>query len=202
MSTHAERLIKLVGALAVVLALAAPAAAQEWRIYLHGKVEPIVASFYAEEAPWVFYRDDESMYVFAVGCNRVERVERAGTAIPPPRCPVDRLPTTMPSVLLSIMDLEGKRLEDSVTRLREQITAYVRALVGSQVVTAELAGEARAIEAVTAGQQSQDVLAFMRSQIEDTMSDIRLTSRRLGALQDAAKGFPPRERQRYFFAPR
>lgn len=206
MSTHAARLIKLVGALAVALALAAPgpAAAQEWKIYLHGKVEPIVASFYAEEAPWVFYRDDESMYVFAIGCNRVQRVERGGTAIPTPACPVDRLPTTMPTVLVNIMDLEAKRLDDTVTKLREQTTAYARAVIGTFAATGELFGErgVAPAEQELARQRAFDAVAFLRSQINDTLFEIRVIEQRVGALQDAAKGYPPRERQRYFFAPR
>lgn len=206
MSTHTGRLIHLVVALAVAVVLAAPGAvaAQEWKIYLHGKVEPIVANYYAEEAPWIFYRDDQSMYVFALGCDRIQRVERGGTSLPPPRCPVDRLPTTMPRVLVSIMDLEAKRLDDAVTRLREQTTAYARAVVGAFAVTGELFGErgVSPAESELARQRASDAVAFLRSQINDTLFEIRVIEQRVSALQDAAKGYPPRDRQRYFFAPR
>ena len=33
-----------------------------------------VTGFYAEEPPWILFRDDDSQYVFAVGCDRVRRV--------------------------------------------------------------------------------------------------------------------------------
>lgn len=201
MSTHAERLIKLVGALAVALALAAPASAQEWKIYLHGKVEPIVASFYAEEAPWVFYRDDESMYVFAIGCNRVQRVERGGTPIPAPRCPVDRLPSVMPTILTNIMDLEFKRLDDSVTKLREQTTAWARARVATFAVTGEAGATGRPVEPAGAA-RGEEAISFFVSEMQGTLTDISITLSRLDALQQAAKGYPPRERQRFFFSPR
>src|SRR5215831_16790249 len=72
--------------------------AQEYRIYILGHPQPIQATFYSEEPPWIFFRDDDSQYVFAVGCDRVQRVERGGAATPPPICPVERLPTTMPKV--------------------------------------------------------------------------------------------------------
>ena len=39
----------------------------------YGHTEPVKASFYAEEPPWIFFRDDDSQYVFAVGCDRVRR---------------------------------------------------------------------------------------------------------------------------------
>ena len=49
---------------------ASSAFAQEWTIYLYGHAVPVKASFYAEEPPWIFFRDDDSQYVFAVGCDR------------------------------------------------------------------------------------------------------------------------------------
>src|SRR5262249_30550579 len=97
MITPRARLAIVVGlALGLGLACVPAADAQEWKIYLKGKVEPIVATFYSEEAPWVFYQDDESMYLFALGCNRIDRVERGGAPIPMPACPVEALPTTTP----------------------------------------------------------------------------------------------------------
>lgn len=199
---------KRLGGLALagaVLLLARPAAAQEWRIHLLGKTEPIVASFYAEEPPWVFYRDDDSIYVFAVGCDRIARVERGGTEIPRPACPVDLLPTTMPRVLLSITDLEAKRLDDSIARLREQTRAYAEAVIGGAAATRGFigqAGPAAQEDVELARARVAAATAFLQSQINDTLFEIQLTQQRVGALLDAAKAFPPRPRPRYFFAPR
>jgi len=206
MSTHTGRLIHLVVSLAVavILVVPGPAAAQEWKIYLRGKVQPIVASFYAEEAPWIFYRDDESMYVFALGCDRIQRVERGGTSLPPPACPVERLPTTMPRVLISIMDAEAKRLDDLITQLRERTTAYARAVFGVFAATGELAappGVSPADQELRR-RQALDAVAFLQSQINDTLVDIRQSEDRVGALLDAARSYPPRERTRFFFATR
>ncbi len=206
MSAMTPRTARLITAGLVALALTIPvgAAAQEqWKIYLKGKVEPIDASFYAEESPWIFYRDDESMYVFALGCNRIDRVERGGTPIPTPACAVEPLPTTAPRIILSIMDLEAKRLDDSIAKLREQIRAYFSAVIGGEAAAIQVgqrqmgAEEQRLAEARLAG-----VVAFLQSQINDTLFDIRLTEQRVGALADAAKGFPPRTRQRFYFAPK
>ncbi len=196
------RLAIVVG-LGLVLALAASADAQEWKIYVKGKVEPIVATYYAEETPWVFYQDDESMYVFAMGCNRIDRVERGGTPIPAPACPVEALPTTVPRILVNIMDLEAKRLEDGIARLREQTRAYADAVVGSAVAARGLLA-AGGTRTAAEQQMQQDVgaISFLRNQIEDTLFDIRLTEQRVGALSEAAAGFPRPARPRYFFAPR
>src|SRR6185436_460176 len=123
--------IGLTAGFALLGAAAAPAVAQEYTIHLLGHPEPLKASFYAEEPPWIFFRDDDSQYVFAVGCDRVRRVERGGAQIPPSPCPVERLPTTMPRVYLGIMDLEAKRLDDSIARLRKQTQAYAQTMVGT-----------------------------------------------------------------------
>ena len=202
MITQRARLAIVLG-LGLVLAWAASADAQEWKIYLKGKVEPIVATYYAEEAPWVFFQDDESMYTFAVGCNRVDHVERGGAAIPPPACPVEALPTTSPRILVNIMDLESKRLDDGISKLREQTRAYADAVIGS-VVAARGLLVAGGSSSQAEQQLRQDVgaVSFLRNQIEDTLFDIRLTERRVGALTEAIKGFPQPPRARYFFAPR
>ncbi len=179
---------------------AAPAAAQEWTIQLQGRTVPIKASFYAEDPPWVFFRDDDSMYVFAVGCDRVARVERAGAPIPSPACPVERLPTTMPRVYLAVMDLEAKRLDDSIARLREQTRAYAQAVIGTFAATGEFAADpTKQAEAELARKRALDAVAFLQSQISDTLFEIRLTEDRVGALLDASRTYPPGARQRFFF---
>jgi hypothetical protein len=195
---------RLAGGVAVGLALlgaaTSPALAQEWTIHLHGHTVPVKASFYAEEAPWVFFRDDDSQYVFAVGCDRVQRVERGGAPIPPPMCPVDRLPTTMPRVYLAIMDLEAKRLDDSIAKLREQTRAYAQAVIGTFAATGEFLGDpAKRAEAELARRRSLDAVAFLQNQIQDTLFDIRLTETRVGTLLDASKTYPKGERQRFYF---
>lgn len=190
-------------AVALSLGVAGVAEAQEWKIYLAGKVDPIVASFYAEEAPWVFYRDDDSMFVFALGCNRVRKVERGGTEIPMPACPVERLPTTMPRILVSLMDLESKRLDDAITRLREQTRAYADAVVGTAVAARGLVIAGGSVgEAQRQMERDVGAISFLRSQINDTLFEIRLTEQRVGALTEAAKAFPPPVRPRYYFAPK
>jgi hypothetical protein len=186
--------------LALLGVTASSALAQEYTIYLLGHTEPIQASSYSEEPPWIFFRDDDSQYVFAVGCDRVQRVERGGAAIPPPMCPVDRLPTTMPRVYLSIMDLEAKRLDDSIARLREQTRSYAQALVGTFAATGEFSGDpATRAEAELARKRNLDAIAFLQNQIQDTLFDIRLTEGRVGSLLDASKTYPKSERQRFFF---
>jgi hypothetical protein len=189
---------------AVGLALLGTAAssvlAQEYTIFLLGHSQPIHATFYSEEPPWIFFRDDDSQYVFAVGCNRVEHVERSGAAIPPPLCPVDRLPTTMPRVYLTIMDLEAKRLDDSIAKLREQTRAYAQAIVGTFAATGEFSGDPNArAEAELARRRNLDAIAFLQSQIQDTLFEIRLTETRVGSLLDASRTYPKSERQRFFF---
>ena len=186
--------------LALVACAASPALAQEYTIFILGHTQPIQASFYSEEPPWIFFRDDESQYLFAVGCNRVEHVERGGVAIPPPLCPVERLPTTMPRVYVTIMDLEAKRLDDSIAKLREQTRAYAQAVVGSLAATGDFTANPTArAEAELARRRNLDAIAFLQSQIQDTLLDIRLTETRVGALLDASKTYPKGERQRFFF---
>jgi hypothetical protein len=186
--------------LALLGAAASSALAQEYTIILHGHTVPIRASFYSEEPPWIFFRDDDSQYVFAVGCDRVQRVERGGAALPPPLCPVDRLPTTMPRVYLTIMDLEAKRLDDSIARLREQTRAYAQAVIGTFAATGEFAADpATRAEAELARKRNLDAVAFLQNQIQDTLFEIRLTEMRVGTLLDASQTYPKSERQRFFF---
>ena len=156
---------------ALLAAPAGPAVAQEYAIHLYGHTEPVKASFYAEEPPWIFFRNDGSQYVFAVGCDRERRVERGGAAIPPAPCPIERLPTTMPRVYLGIMDLEAKRLDDSIARLREQTRSYAQAVIGTFGATGEFSGDPAArAEAELARRRNLDAVAFLQSQIQDTCS--------------------------------
>ena len=179
---------------------AAEVRAQEWKIYLHGGVTPVTASYYAEESPWIFYRDDDSMYVFAVGCDRIRKVERGGATLPPPACAVDRLPTTMPRVYLQIMDLEAKRLDDAIAKLREQTRAYAQAVVGTFAAEGTFASDpSKQAEAELARRRALDAVAFLQSQIQDTLFDIRLTETRVGSLFDAAQTYPKAARPRFFF---
>jgi hypothetical protein len=167
-----------------VFAMVCPARAQDWAIHLYGHVEPVKASFYAEETPWVFFRDDDSHYVFSVGCDRVERVERDGTAIAPPFCPVERLPTSMPLVYSEIMNAEDKRREDLSAQLREQMRARAQAVVATSAASGQPAGP------------SEMELA---RQTQDTMMEIRRSNDRISALIEASRLYPPRERQRFYF---
>jgi hypothetical protein len=202
MYARAARRLALGLAVGVALLAAAPspALAQEYLIYLHGHTEPVKASSYAEEPPWIFFRDDDSQYVFAVGCDRVRQVQRGGAAIPPPPCPVERLPTTMPRVYLGIMDLEAKRLDDSIARLREQTRAYAQAVIGTFAATGEFAADPNTrAEAELARRRNLDAVAFLQNQIQDTLFEIRLTESRVGTLLDASKTYPKSERQRFFF---
>lgn len=198
-AVHRLAILVAVG-LALLGGAASPALAQEYTIRLHGHTQPIKASFYAEESPWIFFRDDDSQYVFAVGCDRVQKVERSGIAIPPPMCPVDRLPTTMSKVYAGIMDSEAKRLDDSIAKLREQTRAYAQAIVGTFAATGEFSGDqATRAEAELARRRNLDAIAFMQGQIQETLFDIRLSEARVGALLDASKTYPKSERQRFYF---
>jgi len=203
MSTYRLRLALLVALLGLVPGLAAPAHAQEWKIYMLGKPAPIVASFYAEEAPWVFYRDDESMYVFAVGCNRIKRVERGGTEIPPPACPVERVPTNVTRVYIAVLDLEGKRLDDAFERLRGITVQFNRAAADATITL----GNARAIGGAVPVEGIADALRTLKVQLDDVRLDLDESLRRSGALIDAVEQQRRVEREmlarpRYFFAPR
>jgi hypothetical protein len=130
----------------------------------------------------------------------VERVERGGAPIPPPACPVERLPTTMPRVYMAMMDLEAKRLDDSIAKLREQTRAYSQAVVGTFAATGEFGGDpAKRAEAELARRRSLDAVAFLQNQIQDTLFDIRLTETRVGSLLDASKTYPKSGRQRFYF---
>jgi hypothetical protein len=185
---------------ALLAAAASPAVGQEYAIHLLGHPEPVKATYYAEEPPWIFFRDDDSQYVFAVGCDRVRRVERGGAPIPPPPCPVEKLPTTMPRVYLGIMDLEAKRLDDSIARLREQTRSYAQAVIGTFAATGEFSGDPAArAEAELARRRNLDAVAFLQSQIQDTLFDIRLSENRVGTLLEASKTYPKSERQRFYF---
>jgi len=192
--------IGLTVGVAVLAAAKSPVFAEEYAIHLHGHTAPLKASFYTEEPPWIFFRDDDSQYVFAVGCDRVMQVERDGVAIPPPSCPVDRLPTTMPRVYQTIMDLEAKRLDDSIAKLREQTRSYAQAVIGTFAATGDFTGNpAKRAEAELVRRRSLDAVAFLQNQIQDTLFDIRLTESRVGALLDASHTYPRSERQRFFF---
>jgi hypothetical protein len=164
-------------------AMVCPARAQDWTIHLYGHVKPVKASFYAEETPWVFFRDDDSQYVFSVGCDRVQRVERDGAAIAPPFCPVERLPTSMPLVYSELMNAEDKRREDLSAQLREQMRACAQAVVATSAASCQPAG-------------SEMELA---RQMHDTITEIRWSNRRISALIEASRLYPPRERQRFYF---
>jgi hypothetical protein len=106
----------------------------------------------------------------------------------------------MPRVYLGIMDLEAKRLDDSIARLREQTRAYAQAVIGTFAATGEFAGDpATRAEAELARRRNLDAVAFLQSQIQDTLFDIRLTETRVGTLLDASRTYPKSERQRFYF---
>jgi hypothetical protein len=106
----------------------------------------------------------------------------------------------MPRVYLGIMDLEAKRLDDSIAKLREQTRAYAQAVIGTFAATGEFLGDpAKRAEAELARRRSLDAVAFLQNQIQDTLFDIRLTENRVGTLLDASKTFPKSERQRFYF---
>lgn len=195
----------LAGLAAVVMALAVmpPAEAQEWKIYLLGRPHPIEANFYAEEAPWVFYRDDQSMYLFAVGCNRVTRVERGGTEIPLPACPVEKAPTNTSRVFTGVLELEGKRLDDGFDKLRNITVAYNRAAADATIALAN--SKAAGGEIPTAG--LAETLRTLNEQLSDVRADLDETLNRTKALIEAVNQYRQNERSmlarpRYFFAPR
>jgi len=201
-TTRARLVTSLVAGL--LLAAAGSADAQEWKIYMIGKVDPIVASYYAEETPWIFYRDDESMYVFALGCNRVAKVERDGTVLPTPACPVERVPTTIWRIYVGILELEGKRLDDSLDRLRGLTTAY-NAAVANATIAAANAQRIGRLEDATVG--LEDSLKFLNLQLGDARSEVDRVLQSSSIVSQAAGQYRVMElnqvgRRRYFFAPR
>jgi hypothetical protein len=106
----------------------------------------------------------------------------------------------MPRVYLGIMDLEAKRLDDSIARLREQTRSYAQAVIGTFAATGEFSGDPSArAEAELARRRNLDAVAFLQSQIQDTLFDIRLSENRVGTLLEASKTYPKSERQRYYF---
>ena len=182
-----------------VLGGSSPADAQEWAIYLQARSEPVRASFYTEEPPWVFFRDDDSQYVFAVGCDRVERVERDGREIAHPLCPVERLPTMMPRVYQAIMDLEDKRLKDARARFGSEIRACNQAIGTPAVATG--GGPARQVEE-TALCQSPEAIAFLEDQVRDAQNEIHRSNARIWALLRVLNTYRverPGPVQRFFF---
>ena len=203
MNTTRARLVTLLVA-GLLLAAAGSADAQEWKIHMIGKVDPIVASYYAEETPWIFYRDDESMYVFALGCNRVVKVERDGTVLPTPACPVERVPTTIWRIYVGILELEGKRLDDSLDRLRGLTTAY-NAAVANATIAAANAQRIGRLEDATVG--LEESLKFLNLQLGDARNDVDRVLLSSATVSQAARAYREMEqnqvgRRRYFFAPR
>ncbi len=183
--------------LTVLLVSASPALPQEWKIYLVGQVDPIVADLYVEDAPWILYhyKDDQSMYVFAIGCNRVHRVERNGGAIALPACPVERLPTRITLVYVALQDLEGKRLDEAFAKLGTLTSTYARAIADANIADAT---RRRGIE------QS---LTALKVQLDDATSDVMRNLRRTEVISEAIAAFRDIERRelpppRYFFAPK
>jgi hypothetical protein len=201
MATRAVR--RLAIGVAVGLALlggaVSSAFAQEYTIYLYGHAVPLKASFYAEEPPWIFFRDDDSQYVFAVGCDRLQRVERDGAAIPPPPCPVERLPTMIPQVYGGIMESESKRLEDTIAKLREQIRNKAVVEASAAATGGPAGGATTPSEQVARLRQYRDTVDVLEEQIRDTRREVRLTQVRVGALVELSKTYPKRERQRFYF---
>jgi hypothetical protein len=180
-----------------------PVDAQQWKIFLAGKTEPIVADVYVEDAPWIIFRDDESMYLFAIGCNRVDRVERNGVALPRPACPVERLSTSMPLVYLALVELEGKRFEDAFTRLAAQSKQYSEAVLGAELVLTQAPpGDLQARVAAVTRERLRDTATVIQREVNTTLFEIGLLEERMKRLFEAARSFPEGARQRFFFAPR
>lgn len=180
--------------------LATPAGAQ-WKVHLAGRDEPLEAAFYAEETPWVFFRfrDDRSMYLFTLGCDRVIRVERDGADLPRLNCPLPRLATTMPRVYAGIIEKEAKLLEDVLAKLSKDVDALRTINAGASGGTAESPAERERQQ--QAAKRAADVVTQRIAQSFKEIDDI---DRRIGALMEASKGlvanvdYPP-EKPRYFF---
>jgi hypothetical protein len=204
MSTYTTRLV-MMALVGLGLSLVAPVEAQEWRIYTIGKADPIEANFYAEEAPWVFYKfaDDPSMYVYAVGCNRIVAVERGGQMIPRPACPVEIVPENQTRVISTLLDLEAKRLDDTFERLRG-ITVQFNRAAADAVIT--LAGARQTGERIPTATLAE-TLNVLNQQLDEVRSDLQLSLNRSEAVAHAFAQYRAKEReavrpQRYFFAPR
>jgi hypothetical protein len=204
MSTYTMRIAMAVVA-GLGISLAAPVAAQEWRIYTLGKADPIEANFYAEEVPWVFYKfaDDPSMYVYAVGCNRITRVERGGQAIPRPACPVEIVPENQTRVISTLLDLEAKRLDETFERLRG-ITVQFNRAAADAVIT--LAGARQTGERIPTATLAE-TLNVLNQQLDEVRSELQLSLNRSEAVANAFAQYRLKEReavrpQRYFFSPR
>lgn len=194
-----------VALLGIGLALAGPADAQDWKIHTIGKSYPIEAEFYAEEPPWVFYRyvGDPSMYVFAIGCNRVIKVERQGQAIPRPACSVDTVPTNQTRIYSTLLELEGKRLDEAFERLRGMTVQFNRAAADATITLANARATGEAIPTATLA----ETLQVLNRQLDEVRSDLTESLRRTDAVVTGYRQFRDEERrainpQRYFFAPR
>jgi hypothetical protein len=185
--------------------LVGPAEAQDWKIHTIGKSYPIEADFYAEEPPWVFYRyaGDPSMYVFAVGCNRVMKVERQGSEIPRPACPVEMVPGNQTRVISTLLELEGKRLDDAFERLRGMTVQFNRAAADATITLANAKATGENIPTATLA----ETLQVLNRQLDDVRSELTESLRRTDAVasgyrqyrEEETKAIHPR---RYFFAPR
>ena len=187
----------------LALAVPGPAEAQEWKIYTRGKTAPIVSNFYAEEAPWVFYRDDDSMYVFAIGCNQIVKIERGGTEIPLPACPVEKVPTNTTRVLINILELEAKRLDEAFERLRGITVQFNNAAANATIAAAN----AKVAGLDIPKESLQETLETLKVQLDDVRFDLRQSLDRTDAIVGAVSAYREMERRaigrsRYFFAPR
>jgi hypothetical protein len=61
------------------------------------------------------------------------------------------------------MDLEAKRLDDSIARLREQTRSYAQAVIGTFAATGEFGGDPSArAEAELARRRNPDAVVFLR----------------------------------------
>jgi hypothetical protein len=196
MHGHAMRRLAVGTALALLGVAASTVHAQEYAIYVYGHAEPVKASFYAEEPPWIFFRDDESQYVFTVGCNRVRRVERGGREIPPMPCLVERVPTTMSQVYGNIMELEDKRLQDLTAQLRDQTRDMQTLIASSAAAGASTPGTPSSREMELLGRQA---LEHMREKRRDLLREMDRARGRVDALVDMSKAYPKPERQRFYF---
>lgn len=191
--------IGLAAGFALLGAAASPAVAQEYAIYLRSHADPVKASFYEEDPPWIFFRDDDSKYVFAIGCDRVVRVERGGAEIPPPPCSVARLPTTMRRVYGEIMAAEDKILADQLNAVRLQTISFNQAVAAISVATGVPIGEAEKAAAARARQQAVDGLDLLRKQLKETFFLTELTVRRVDTLVNMSNTYP-KPQQRFFFS--